>query len=237
MIAANPGLLRLLVLGPPKVGKTTTCITTAPGPVYVINSDDSEALRSAALMPGAAFTYDNAFGDDLQAMQKAIIEASEGAKAGKYRTIVWDTLTLFAQRLEQLCLDATATKSGEPNPMKAYPAYNDNLRRIIDKLFTIPAHVIVTSHYIEVGPGADGKATVGEGIMPMLSGKAKQLVPARFQDVVFLTRENDGTRVFLTQAKGAFGPGCRSLPGVEKVPADVQKLIAAIEARHARGSK
>ena len=222
--------LRLLVLGPPKLGKTTTCITTSPPPVYVINSDDAEALRPAITLSPQPFTYDHAYGDDLQVMQRCLKEADRGARVGEYKTVVWDTITLFASRLLDVCKAATATRTGETDGRKAYPAYNENLRRILDKLLNTPAHVIVTSHYIETGPGVDGKSSTGDGIAPLLSGQSKQLVPARFQDVVFLTWEK-GERVFLTQSKGAFGPGCRSLPGVEKVPADVCKLIETITNR------
>lgn len=238
MRAASSHFLRLLVLGPPKIGKSATCALTAPGPVYIINSDDRFALDGPALMAkeGQEFFSDPAYGDDLQAMQKVLKEAAEGVAAGRYKTIVWDTITLFAQRMLQVCIDATATKNGETNPMKAYPAYNQNLQRVLDRLFAIPAHVIVTAHFVEVGPGPDGKASVGEGIVPLVAGQAKQLVPARFHDVVFLTKDQ-GKRVFLTSSTGAFGAGCRSLPGVDKVEADVGKLLEAIAARKAQGVK
>src|SRR4051812_41544453 len=88
--------LRLLVMGAPKSGKTQTCISTAPGPVYVINSDDEYSLKPAARV--CQFTWDLALGKDAQTIEKALHEARTGVKEGRYKTIVWDTMTRYSDR-------------------------------------------------------------------------------------------------------------------------------------------
>jgi hypothetical protein len=235
MRASTSPFLRLLVLGPPKIGKTRTCIVTAPGPVYVINSDDTEALPDggalapAASVPEAVFSSDVVPGTDLQAMQKALAEAKRGAKAGEYKTVVWDTITLFASRLKDLCESHATTKGGEVDGRKMWPAYHENLRRILDSLFAIPAHVIVTAHLYEK-PAGEGRT--GDALLPHVAGQSQSMVPARFQDVVLLAWDKQ-ERVFFTHLKGVYGLGSRSLPGVEKVPADIGKLLEAIQERKA----
>jgi hypothetical protein len=214
MRASTSPFLRLLVLGPPKIGKTRTCIVTAPGPVYVINSDDTEALPDggalapAASVPEAVFSSDVVPGTDLQAMQKALAEAKRGAKAGEYKTVVWDTITLFASRLKDLCESHATTKGGEVDG---------------------PAHVIVTAHLYEK-PAGEGRT--GDALLPHVAGQSQSMVPARFQDVVLLAWDKQ-ERVFFTHLKGVYGLGSRSLPGVEKVPADIGKLLEAIQERKA----
>ncbi len=213
--------LRLLIMGAPKVGKTTTTLMTCEHPAYVINCDDESSLVPAARKT-KEFSYDNVIGGDaLQRLEGAIAEARKGVKEGRYKTIVWDTISSFAMRIEQILADATDTGKG-PDGRRFWPEYEKRLRNAVDRLFTLKAHVIVLSHYIDVGGEVNENqlAKTGPGIVPLLGGKARGTIPSLFQDVLFLEKKKEG-RVFITSISGVWGPGCRSLPDVTVVPADI----------------
>jgi hypothetical protein len=222
--------LRLLVLGGPKVGKTRTVIQSAPGPSYVINCDDQFSLKPAAVVR-SDFVWDLVTGEDatiFQKMENAIGEARRGVKEGKYKTVVWDTLTYYAQRIELVLAGATDTGKG-PDGRRYWPEYEKRLRNVVDRLFSLKAHIIVTAHYIDVkGAAIDNQLEKsGEGIVPLLGGKARATLPAMFQDVVFLEKKG-GRRVFTCSSDGIWGPGCRNLEGVSQVDADIGVLWKAM---------
>lgn len=224
----NSAYLRLLVLGPPKSGKTHTILATCPKPAYVINSDDKYSLKPAARVT-KEFSWDLVLGDNLQTIEGAIAEARKGVKEGRYKTIVWDTLTKYAARCEQTCADATNNAAGEPDGRRYWQVYRKHLHNVIDRLFMLKAHVIVNAHWLDITGGAiDGQAPkTGSGIVPMLGGQARQTIPAEFQDVVFLEKRKVGgedKRFFVTSSAGVWGPGCRNLSGVSEVEADVEVL-------------
>lgn len=233
--ADTGAFLRLLVLGAPKSGKTHSCLATCEKPAYVINCDDAGALRPAARVT-SDFKWDLCTSTKapaiFQELENAIGEARRGVKEGEYKTIIWDTMTSYAQRLEEALAAATDTGKG-PDGRRFWPEYEKRLRSIIGRLFALKAHVIVLAHYIEVGGGEiDGQmAKSGQGIVPLLGGKARGTVPALFQDVVFLEKKKGG-RVFTTALEGVFGPGCRSLDGVSEMPASVEEFW-----KRARGKK
>src|ERR1017187_2463653 len=114
--------LRLLVLGGPKVGKTRTVIDTASaafGEGYAINCDDQFSLKPAAAVTNK-FQWDPVYSGDLFAqMEKAIKEARDGVRENRYKWILWDTITYYAQRIETIILDSTDTGKG-PDGRRAY---------------------------------------------------------------------------------------------------------------------
>ncbi len=223
----SSSFLRLLVLGAPKCGKTHTCIATAEGPVYVINSDDQYSLKPAARV--CNFSWDLALGRDAQGIEACIREARLGVKEGRYKTIVWDTMTRYSDRIVDVYADATRNAAGEPDGRRYWPNYKKHLHNIIDRLFDLKAHVIVLAHYVESSAvlieGQVKKS--GEGVLPGLGGAARTSIPAEFQDIVFLEKRA-GKRYFVTSSDGVFGPGCRSLQGVEAIEADIGVLWAAM---------
>ncbi len=233
--------LRLLVLGAPKSGKTQTCISTAEGPCYIINSDDKYSLKPAARV--CKFTWDLALGTDAQGIEKCLHEARVGVKEGRYKTIVWDTISRYSDRVVDVYADATRNGAGEADGRRFWPNYKKHLHSIVDRLFMLKAHVIVLSHYIESSAvlieGQVKKS--GEGVLPGLGGTARTTIPAEFQDIVFLEKKG-GVRSFITSGEGVFGPGCRNLQGVATCPADIKQLWAlmnkgAIKAKAPRGEK
>lgn len=226
--------LRLLVMGGPKVGKSTTCAITAPGMGYVINCDDPYSLGPLARLlkergtdPNSKFDWDfcggkGVFGD----LEKAIHAARKGAESGRYQWVMLDTLTFLSQHFEDILLADDPATGKPPDGRRAWDLYNKRVRSTIGRLVALPCHVIVTSHYVDVA-GAITDTQVektGKGIVPGLRGASRATVAGQFQDVVFLEKRN-GKRVFVCNDEGVFGPGCRSnLDGVSVVDADIGAL-------------
>ena len=217
--------LRLLVLGAPKSGKTHTILATCEKPAYVINSDDPVALRPATRVT-TEFEYDYAPGSDANTIEKCIHAAREGVKEGRYKTVVWDTISSYATRVEAV-FEAADNSDGR----RYWSRYKKHLEGIVDRLLMLKCHVIVASHYIQGGVAIEGQAAKsGEGVMPLIAGQARTTIPAKFQDIVYLDKKA-GNRFFVTASEGVWGPGCRNLPGVATCEADVSKLWALMKKR------
>lgn len=229
--------MRALILGAPKSGKSCTVIKSAVGFSYVINSDDRYSLRPVLDFTDQ-FEYDVALGDNLRDIEKCIHAAREGVKAGKYQTIIWDTITKYVWRAEDVFAKATENNAGEPDGRRYHPKLRKHVLNILDRLFEIPAHIIVNSHWTDVaGAPIDNQLDKeGDGIAPMLVGQLRVTVPAAFQDVIFLEKKGE-KRNFITSSSGVWGPGCRNLPGVSTLPADIGALWAAMTQHNTKDEK
>lgn len=232
---AREAYLRLFLMGAPKVGKTRTVVCTSEPGVLLINCDDRGAIRPAvehwtrkdgSLGATVGDEFDVELVHNLLDMERAIGTAKAGVKAGKYRTIVIDPITTYAGNIEQELADWSNTGKG-PDGRRFWPEYAKRLQNTVSRLFRLKAHVIVTAHYLETGGEViEGQAAkVGPGIAPLLGGKARSIIPAMFQDVVFMEK-NGPKRVFTTSIEGVWGPGCRSMgDDVKQVPANVLILM------------
>jgi hypothetical protein len=212
--------IRVLLLGPPKCGKSVMAIASSPRPVRVFLCESDSALQSARRFVGDRFTFDRT--RTHKAMLEALHTARRDVKKGRIKTLIVDPLSTMAGKLEEFCLKQTKTHSGADNGMKAYPMYNRILRQIREQLLDLQCHVIVITHYIESGGAeiANSTAQTGEGIVPMLAGRARAEFSAAFPDVVWMDYQA-GKRVLVTGPQGAWGPGCRSLKDTHVLPADI----------------
>lgn len=207
--------LRVLVMGPPKAGKSTCAITTSPGPVRVLLCESDSALQEARRR-GGNFDFERCMSVDkpFEQMTQFIIEAKADAKAGKVKTVLIDPLSAFCDRLLAQSMKMNLTQNGEEDGRRGYPHYTKRLLHCLDLTFTIPAHVIVITHYLDTGGEiGNGVKKVGEGIVPLIPGSARTRVAAMFNDVLWfdLDKANPKARAFYTAPQGAWGPGCRSL--------------------------
>jgi adenosyl cobinamide kinase/adenosyl cobinamide phosphate guanylyltransferase len=225
--------LRALVMGGAKIGKSTACISTAPGPVRVLLCEADSALKGAKRRT-TNFDFERVTG--WNTALKAVIEAKQDAKAGIIKTVVVDPLSELAERMMEECWAATKTHAGNEDGRAAYQLIARHLSHLINLLMTIPAHVIVISHYTETGGELiDGQIEkTGDGIVPLIPGKSRTLLSAKFTDVIWMDMKRNATtkemeRIFVTSPKGAWGPGCRSLEGRQELPADIGELIKAFK--------
>ena len=222
--------LRMLVMGVPKKGKSTHVISTAPGPVRVLLCEDDSALLGAR-RETKGFDYERV--RNWNDMMKFTVEAKRDAKEGKIKTVVVDPLNMWADRLMGECVEATKTKEGNEDGRKAHPEFTKRIKHACDLLMTIPAHLIVITHFMEVG-GDDGsdKPKHGRGIVPLMPNTASRTaIHAMFFDVVWFDvavkdKPSFNNRIFVTGAD-ACGPGCRTLPNAGIMPAHIAQFIEA----------
>lgn len=219
--------MRLLILGPPKVGKTYTTLLTCHKPAVVICTDGIASLGPASR--AGKFDYENVDALDHRLpnqMEGALRNITAGVKEGRYKTVILDTLSTYARHLASICEDATRkSPDGPSDGRRFWPDYTKKLLSVIDRLVLLPAHVIVLSHHQHVGGAIDGQTPKsGPGIVPGIPGSPRESVPAVMNDVVFFEKRPNGDRVFVTSMSGVFGPGCRSLQGVEEIPADIREF-------------
>ena len=137
---AGPAYLRALVMGWNKVGKSTAVISTAPGPVYVINSDGQ-----AALEPVLDFNQDflHTYVKSSEEMNQAFEIARQLVKAGEVKTVVWDTMSGLSPIVEAEAFKQTLTSNGKEDGRKAAPLYKKVMRTNVKRLFNLKAHVVV----------------------------------------------------------------------------------------------
>lgn len=225
-LPASP-YLNLLVLGEPKVGKTTACVGTCPKPALVAKCDPGDALRPALRL---STDFQSAEINSLQDMENLMTVAHKMAKAGEIKTFVVDTLTSLSEMVADECLEAN------PDGRAAYGDYAKKLSNLCRRIKNLPCHTIMLAHYMDFGQEGSGKGVEkvakkkvgGEGIAPLLYGKARKIIPSLVDDIVFLEKTAAG-RVFVCEQNGVYGPGCRNLAGVETCPADIGELMKLIE--------
>lgn len=214
--------LRVLLMGAPKVGKTTSTIASlakAFGSGYVFCCGDKGGMKQASAR--AKFTWDNI--RDEHEMEAAIKEAKQGVKSGAYKWIVVDDFSLYASWLEgELRLQsARANQKGEPDGRRYWPEYRTRILNIARRLFDAKAHIVFCTHYTEHSPEIDGQlAKSGPGVVPMIGGAARVELPAIFQDVLFMEKDKNNKRIFKVNPEGVWGPGCRSTDQTKEIDAD-----------------
>lgn len=214
--------LRTLILGYPKTGKSTSVLLTCEKPVYVVNCDQESSLLPARRL-GAKFEWD--YVATPQQMESAILTARNGVKAGKYRTVVLDTITNYARHARDYFEEASRTKSGEADGRRFWDALAKNLLNVCDRFLSLRAHVLVLGHYAEVSAEIEGQIRkTGDGVVPLIQGAARNQLPGLFDDVIFFEKKQ-GKRYFVLQTGGRFGPGTRSLnDDIETCDADIGVL-------------
>jgi hypothetical protein len=201
--------LRVLILGDPKVGKTTMAVGSSPGPLHVLLCEDDSALIPARRVVKTDFGFTRISG--LDTMTDAVLRLKTRAKKGKLKTVIVDTLSAFGESVLEECLI-----EARDNTRAGYGKYNRVLSQAADQLLRLPCHLVVLSHYENDSEDDDDEG----GRVPMLAGKAKKRIAGKFPDVVWMDY-NGGKRILVTGPTGAWGPGCRHSSETKKLNADV----------------
>ena len=242
MVTAERRFLRMLMLGSPRIGKSYAALSTAPRPIYWINSDGRDSLDGAIetmLEKKIKPDFQSNVIQSAAKMEEAIKLARSLVKDHGVKTIGWDTMSSFSDFLLDECIVASgaAASSGKPDGRKYWPEYHKRMQNIIQRLFKIDAHVLVLSHWIDLSSESDDNGDkktpkIGKGIVPLLGGTSRLTIPRHFGDIVFVEkRKSADDRVFLCDIDGVFGPGSRSLPGVQEIKADIGLFIKTRDER------
>jgi hypothetical protein len=223
--------LRMLLMGDAKVGKTFTTLKTALQPIFIINCDQKSALRGAIRhkLPGWEATEPVHSVDDMNKALKMAryLIAEEGVK-----TVIWDTLTVYAKHLLKEKKSKAVNNYGAVDTRKAWGEFGDTLLDYVDRFVSLPAHVIVNAHFVDEhedlvdddgNPDNVAKRKATRGKVPLIQGRAKKLITAEFDDIVVMEKRTGG-RVFVTSDEGVYGPGGRSVD-VSEMPASVKGFM------------
>lgn len=224
--------VKALLLGSPGIGKSTAVVCTAPRPVAVILCEgdtaldyarismrEDEGLSNKEIDKVLSFTRT----DTWDSMMKAVQEARVAAEAGLIQTLVIDPLNFWADRLMDQAIGWTKTKDGNEDGRRAHPECTKRLRQLTYQLMALPCHVVVISHYMDVG---DAAKRGGPDKVPMLPNKeARAIVHGMFPHKLWMQLNDKNERIFVTTPQGSTGPGVRGYRGASEIPADIGVLM------------
>lgn len=216
-VAIDDAFAKVLLLGNSGVGKTTSILTTAPGPIGLINCDGRDATAEAGRQKARYQVLDVPTKGTRAAWKKAFEVACRAATNGEIRTLVLDSFTLLQDNLFD---EIDLTETG----FDRFSALNQELLPRIKKLRDLPCHVFVVGHLSAPYKKDDPQA---EGIMPMGIGKPKSMVPTLFPNKVLFDYQDGRTpeRMFLLGPQGNWTYGCRRATKKQAIPADVRVLL------------
>jgi len=224
--------VKALLLGSAGIGKTTVAVCTVPRPVGVLLCESDSSLDYARV----AMREDEGLSErdidkvlsfqsvgTYESMLKAVQEARVAADAGEIASLVVDPFNFWADRLTDQAFGWTKTKDGNEDGRRAHPEATKRARQIIYQLLNLPCHVVVVSHYMDVG---DAAKRGGPDKVPMLPNKEmRAIVHGMFPHKLWMQMNDQGQRVFVTTPQGATGPGVRGYRGASEIPADFAVLM------------
>jgi AAA domain-containing protein len=212
--AKESSFARVLLLGPPKGGKTTCILTTAPRP-FVINCDGRGATKGARNL-GAKFKGVDV--DDSASWRQACKLALELAEKGEIRTIVVDTVSL----LSDVLTDEMGLKHrGNKNSYERWTELTDHLIGGLRVLLDAKAHVFTIGHM-------KPEVETATGIMPLIAGASKVRWPALVDDWVLLevnTEKPEVQRNFVLGPQKLWTAQGRNMRRTTTIRADVMLLL------------
>lgn len=216
--AQENAFARILVMGPPKTGKTTAILTSASAAglkPFVINCDGDSCLKFPKKQGAKFLAKDCTSPQEWKACQGT---AEKLVEAGECRLVLLDTATTLAdnllRRLRPQYDDDTRAMYGEL------------LRLIVDgchRIMRIQAHVILVAHI-----PSDFDATVG--ILPAIAGSSKEKIAGVVDDWAFFevdTEANPPRREFVMGIHKRWGRNLKGKNNV-RVKAEVPALFAEL---------
>lgn len=211
--AKETNFARVLVVGPGKQGKTTALVTTAPGPVFVINCDGDSALKFPRGEMGAQFHAVDVKG--RASLKKALKLAEDAVKAKAVKSVILDSASLLA---DSLMIELQGTLDG----FALWDEFGAQLGGAIRRMCDLEAHAFVTAHLI---PGHEK-----EGILPMLPGQMKHKIITIMHDAVRFeyNAERNPTRQFLIGPNKDWSYAGRNVKRTISVPATVPALLGEL---------
>lgn len=215
--ARENAFLKALILGPPKSGKSTQIVGTAPRPLIASCDGRSGLISPATIYPDqqwcAAFDVLTIKGwNDFQST------AAKAVRAGDCGSIVIDTLTFLAFNIrDQL-------KDRKVQGFDLWNEYDDEFRRGLERILELPTHVFLTAHL-------DAEHEGGAGSMPLIPGnQARKYIAGRVNQWVMLEYDpsRKPNRQFILTPQKEWRGGCRGVVKSATCDATVQALADAV---------
>lgn len=206
---AESAFANCLVLGQPKIGKTTSLALTAPKPL-IINCDGPSATKGA-MAEGAKFLAIDAY--SRASWKRAQDTAAKLVESGDVRTIIVDSISLLYDNL----LDEIAiTLEGFDRWNELHSVGMGGLKR----LGKLDAHLFTVAHF---EPDTDGRA----GILPAIPGQDKKKIGAWVNDWVLLECDpaKQPMRRFILGPQREWNAQGRNVRRSCEIPADVGVLL------------
>lgn len=209
--AKSKGKASILIVGRPKVGKSTCLATTAPAPFF-LNCDGKAALVGAAAEGGKYMAKDVT---NLQTWKEGIDLAEKLVKAGDAQSVVVDSVSLLYDTLVE---SLEAGRDG-------YELWGEVLKvgiRGIKRLAKLDAHLFLVAHLNKDGP---------EGIVPMIPGKSREKIGGLVNDWVLFDYQHGRKpheRLFLVGPQEGWNASGRNARRSCEVEATVPALFAEL---------
>jgi hypothetical protein len=224
-VRARPRILRMLLCGPAKSGKTVSAVRTCPKPVFVFNTDGKGALDPVVSL-GGEFTADDV--TSVGSFNTAFSYLR--SHLNDFETVVFDNITGFSD----MVLGEVRAEVGRDDPRVIYPEYSRRLMACMGELLKLPRHLIIIGH---LEPG-EKDTPGGFGHVLGVAGTAKTKISMIMQDWVWMHTSmgpvgEDGRptvlREFLLAPEGNWTKAVRSIQGTTRMKADVSRFIDLME--------
>lgn len=209
-------ILQVLLVAPPKAGKTSVAVLTAPKPVFVFNTDGPGALDYVATSPKADFEAEDVHSRADFDRGWTYLKANHD----KFQTVVFDNITFFNEML----IREVTKEVGRDDPRVIYPKVTSYCVEMVRSLLRTKLHTIIVG---QTDPG-DSNIAGAFGHMVSVSGKSKILLPALMQDLLWLEtsiKDEHVRREFLLAPSGNWTKGSRSVSGIPRVKADFTEFL------------
>lgn len=210
---ADDAYARILVTGPPKVGKTVTLVTTSPPPVVVLNCDLEGALSAARRFKGKFMAKDINSAKDWDNATRDVVKY---AAKGQIRTCIVDTLTVLVGNT------LAREMNREYQGFEIWRQTQDCVMTGLNRLMRAECHLFVVAHITK-----DEAA----GLLPDVPGSLQRLVPALLHDWVSLSYDakRDPERAFLVGPQENWSRSGRHVKRSTVVEADVEALLEELD--------
>lgn len=208
---ADSSYARIMLLGAPKIGKTTCLTTTSPKPL-VINCDTGSALKGPQNQ-GGEFLAVNAL--TYGGWKKAQATAAKLVTAGLAETIIVDTITMLADTL----LDAL--KAEEFSGFDLWNEFDAEFRGGLKSLCDLKAHVFLVAH---LTPQYSDKEDDSAGIVPLIPGQGKVKIAGMVDDCILMIKEGK-KRSFVLGHQKSWNYEGRNMVRDEVIEADVEIMF------------
>lgn len=183
--------VKMLVYGQSGIGKTTLCGTLPESETLIISAESGLlCLSDKDIAVTEVKSYD--------AVRAAYAYLQKNEDGGKYKYVGIDSLT----EISDLVVKSLKAKDEYKNPsntLKMWGEFNEIMIGLIKAFRDLPRHVVFTALADDVN---DGGIIIKK---PLISGsKAQGLMPSYFDEVFYLTLNQDNQREVSTQPSHQF---------------------------------